>query len=71
MKKNSLLTNKRNKCVIRKINLYFFDVMNNSQIFALKVRHFEYDHRFLFSGEMGNIRTCQEVRLLIKYGLPG
>ena len=47
--------------------------MNNGQIFALKVRHFEYDHRFLFSGEMGNIRTCQEVRLhkLIKYGLPG
>ena len=40
MKKNSLLTNIRNKCVIRKINLYFFDVMKNDQIFSSKVCYF-------------------------------
>ena len=22
--------------------------------------HFQYDHRFLFSREMGNIRTCKK-----------
>ena len=36
--------------VIRKINRYFLDVMKN-------------DHRFLFSREMGNIRTCKKARL--------
>ena len=38
--------------------------MKNGQIFPSKVRHFQYDHRFLFSREMGNIRTCKEIRLL-------
>ena len=32
-KKNSLLTNIRNKRVIRNINLYFFDVMKNGHVF--------------------------------------
>ena len=35
-KKISLPTNIRNKCVIRKIDLYFFDIMKNGQIFPLK-----------------------------------
>ena len=63
----------RNKCVARKINLYFFDVMKNGQIFFSKVCHFQYDNRFLFSREMGNIRSCKEVRLqkLIKFRLSG
>ena len=41
----------------------FFDVTKNGQIFPSKVSHFQYDHRFLLSREMGNIRTCKEVRL--------
>ena len=41
----------------------FFDVTKNGQIFPSKVCHFQYDHRFLLSREMGNIRTCKEVRL--------
>ena len=47
----------RNKCVIMKINLYFFDVMRNCQIFPSKVCHFQHDHRFVFNREMENIRT--------------
>ena len=51
----------------------FFDVMKNGQIFPSNVCHFHYDPRFLFSREMGNIRTCKEVRLqeLIKFRLSG
>ena len=37
--------------------------MKNSQIFPSKICHSQYDHRFLLSREMGNIRTCKEVRL--------
>ena len=48
---------------MRKINLYFIDIMKNGQIFPSKVCHFQYDHRFRFSREMGNIRTCKEIRL--------
>ena len=55
-KQISLLTNIRNKFVIRNINLWFFDVMKNSQIFPSKVCPFQYDHRFVFNREMGNIR---------------
>ena len=68
-----MLTNIRNKCVLRKINLYFFDVMKNGQVFPSKVCHFQHDHKSLFSREMGNIRTCKEIRLqkLIKFGLSG
>ena len=40
-----------------------FDVMKNGQIFSSKVCHFQYDHRFLLSREMENIRTCKEERL--------
>ena len=67
-----LLTNIRNKCVTRKINL-FFSVTKNGQIFPSKDCHFQYGHRFLFSREMGNIRTCKEIRLqkLIKFILSG
>ena len=32
----------------------FFEVMNNGTIFPSNVFHFQYDHRFLFSREMGN-----------------
>ena len=41
----------------------FLDVMKNGQIFLSKVYHFQYDHRFLLSREMRNIRTCKEVCL--------
>ena len=63
----------RKKCATRKINLYVLDVMKNDQIFPSKVCHFQYDHRFPFSREMGNIRRCKEVHLQkrIKFGLPG
>ena len=59
-------TNIRNKRVIRKINVYFFDVMKNGHSFPSKVCHFQYDHRFLFSREMGNIREYKVVRLKMK-----
>ena len=39
---------------------FFFDVIKNDQIFLSNICHFQYDHRFLFSREMGNIRTCKE-----------
>ena len=65
-KKNSLLTNIRNKRIIKKINLYFFDVMKNGYILPSKACHFQYDHRFLFSREMGNIREYKVVRLKMK-----
>ena len=61
--KNAVLTNISNKYVIRKINLYFFDVMKNDQIFSSNVCHFQYDHRFFFSREMGIIRMRKELRL--------
>ena len=72
---NSLLSNIRNKCVKIKIKffflfsflsfffLFFFDVMKNGQIFPSNACHFQYDHRFLFSREMGNIKTCKKMRL--------
>ena len=65
-KKYSLLTNKRNKRVIRKINLYFFDVMKKGHIFPSKVCHFQYNHGFFFSRETGNIREYKVVRLKMK-----
>ena len=37
-----------------------FDFIENGQIFPSKVCHFQYDHRFFFSIEMGNIRICKE-----------
>ena len=63
---NSVLTNIRKKSL-------FFEVMKNGQIFPSKVNHFQYDHRFLFSREMENIRTCKEIRLknFFKFGLLG
>ena len=68
-KKIPLLTNIRIKYVIRKINLSFSDVMKNSQIFPSKVCHFQYDQRFLFSKETGNIRAYKEVRLKMNNNL--
>ena len=47
-KKISLLANVRNKCVIRKINLYFFDARKNDQIVPSKACYFQYDHRIFF-----------------------
>ena len=68
-----LLTNIRNKCVIRKINLYFFDVIKHGQIFPSKACQSQYGHRLFFGREMGNNRTCKEVRLqrLVKFRLSG
>ena len=57
LEKKSLLTNVRNACVIRKTNLYFFNIRKNGQILPSEVCHFQYDHRFLVSREMKNIRT--------------
>ena len=71
--KNSLSTNIGNKCVIRKINLYFLGTMENGQIFPSKVCHIQHDHRFLFGRRKGNIRRSKEIRLqnLMKTELPG
>ena len=66
MKKKFLLTNIINKSVIKKINLYFFDVMKNGHIFPSKVCQFQYDHGILFSRKTGNIREYREVRLKMK-----
>ena len=53
----------RNKCVIKKINIFFFfDVMENIQVFHSQIGHFEHDHRFLFNREMRNIRSCMDLR---------
>ena len=54
----SLLTNIRNKWVIRKIN---FDLMKNGQIFPSKLCHFQCDHKFLLSREMGSSRRWKYV----------
>ena len=54
-KKISLLANIRNKCAVRKINLYFFDVIKNDQIVPSKVCHFEYDYIIFFSRKLRNI----------------
>ena len=58
-----------NQCVTRKIN----GVIKNGRIFPSKVGYFQYDNRFLFSREMGNIRSCKLIRLqkLIKFRLSG
>ena len=67
-KKNSLLTNIRNKRVVKKINLYFFDVMKNGHTFPSKVSFlhfslffpsFQYAHRFLFSREIGKTERAR------------
>ena len=49
------------------------DVMKHDQMLHSKVCHFQYDHRFLFSTEMENIRTRKEISLqkLIKFRLSG
>ena len=62
-KRNSLLTNMRNNYVARQINVYFLDVMKNGQIFSSRICHSQYDHRLSFSRDMGNIKTCKEIRL--------
>ena len=51
----------------------FLNVTKNGHIFSQNVSHFQYDYRFLFSKEMGNIRACKEVRLqkLTKFRLSG
>ena len=66
LNKNSLGTNIRNKHVIRKINLFFLTSRKMAIFFHLKFYHFQYDHRFLFSGKIGKIRTYKEVRLKMK-----
>ena len=54
----------------------FFEVMKSGHISPSKVcnfRNFQYDHRFLFSREMENIRAGMEVRLpkLTKFRFSG
>ena len=65
-KKNSVLKNVRHKCVIRKINLYFFDDVKNGQTVTSKFCLFQYDPRFFF---VEKYVTRQKVRLqkLIKF----
>ena len=53
----------RNNYVARQINVYFLDVMKNGQIFSSRICHSQYDHRLSFSRDMGNIKTCKEIRL--------
>ena len=65
-----MLTNIKNKCVTRRINFYFVELMRNSQIFPPKVFYFQYDHRFLFSREIRSIRKIRQQKR-IKFGLPG
>ena len=36
----------RNKRVIKKINLYFFEIMKNDHMFLSEVCHFQYIRRF-------------------------
>ena len=59
----NIVNNINSIIAFRKINLFFFDVMKSGQTFPSKVCHFQYNDRFLFSREMGNIRTCKEVCL--------
>ena len=68
-----LLENIRNKCLIRKTNLYFFDDMKTGQIFPSKVCRFQYNHRFFLNREMENIRASNEASLQkrVKFRLPG
>ena len=47
-------------CYRENKSLFFFNVIKNDRIFLSNVCRFQYDHRFLFSIEMGNIRTCKE-----------
>ena len=72
--KKKFLVNKYKKLMCYKKNKsLIFDIMRNDQIFPSKVCHFQYDHRFLFSREIGNIRTYREVRWqkFIKFRLSG
>ena len=57
-------------CYKKKKSL-LFDVVKNGQILPSKVFQFQYDHRLLFSRELGNIRSCKELRVeeLIKFML--
>ena len=59
---------KKNPYFLMRKKSLFFDVMENDQFFYSKVNHFQYDHRFLFRGEIGNIRGFKEevLQKLIK-----
>ena len=72
LEKNSFLTNIRNECVFRKMNLYFLTSLN-SKTFPSNSYHFQYNHRLLFSREIRKIRTCKKIRMqkLIKFRLSG
>ena len=54
--KISFLKDIRSKCFMRKINLYFFEVMKNGKIFPSKDCHFQYDHG------LGKWGTLKRVR---------
>ena len=58
--KNSLVTKYQNQMCYNENKSMLFYVMKNSQIFPLKVSHFQHDYRFLFKRKMWVIRTCQE-----------
>ena len=59
-KKSSLWAN------IRKKRTIILTSWKMAIFFLQKYYHFQYDHRFLFSGKTGNIRTYEEVRLKMK-----
>ena len=67
MKKNFLVNKYKKHMCYEENKSLFFEVIKNGQIFPSKVCHFQYDHRFLFSREMRNIRTHKEIRLYIIY----
>ena len=63
-KKIFLFTKIKNKCAVMKISIF---------LKSWEIATFEYDHRFVFSREMENMRTCRKVRLqkLNKFRLSG
>ena len=72
--KKILLVSKYEKQICYKRNKFlFFGVTKDGQIFPSKVSHFQYNHRFFFSREMGKIGSSKEPRLqkLIKSRFSG
>ena len=56
--KKTLLVNKfKKQMCYNKNKPFFFDVTENVQIFPSEIGHFEHDHRFLFSREMGTLEA--------------
>ena len=56
LEKNVLVNKYKKQMCYEENKSLFIDVMKNNQMFPSKVCHFRYDHRFLLSREVGNIR---------------